>query len=62
MVQIAPGDEWKTAFHTHYGSFKWLVMPFGLTNALAAFQRFVNEIFSDMLDVNVIVYLNDILV
>ena len=37
-------------------------MPFGLTNAPAAFQRFVNEIFSDMLDVCVIVYLDDILI
>jgi len=36
-------------------------MPFGLTNAPAAFQRFMNDIFSDMLDVCVIIYLNDIL-
>ena len=37
-------------------------MPFGLTNAPAAFQRFVNTIFADMLDVSVIIYLNDILI
>ena len=42
--------------------FEWLVMPFGLTNAPAAFQRFMNDIFSDMLDVHVIIYLDDILV
>ena len=35
---------------------------FGLTNAPAAFQRFVNTIFADMLDVCVVVYLNDILI
>jgi hypothetical protein len=28
LIQIATRDEWKTAFHTHYGSFEWLVMPF----------------------------------
>ena len=38
LVCIANGDEWKTAFRTHYGSFEWFVMLFGLTNAPAAFQ------------------------
>ena len=36
-------------------------MPFGLTNAPAAFQRFMNDIFSDLLDVNVTIYLDNIL-
>ena len=51
LVQIAEGDEWKTTFRTKYGSYEWKVMPFGLTNTPAAFQRFVNDIFADMLDV-----------
>ncbi|KAG6326427.1 hypothetical protein ID866_12662 [Astraeus odoratus] len=62
LIRIALGDEWKTAFRTCYGSYEWLVMPFSLTNALAAFQRFVNTIFTDMLDVCVVVYLDDILI
>lgn len=62
LVCIAKGNKWKTAFRTHYGSFEWLVMPFGLLNALSVFQRFMNDIFSDLLDVCVIVYLNDILI
>ncbi|KAJ3537203.1 hypothetical protein NMY22_g5693 [Coprinellus aureogranulatus] len=62
LVRIAEGDEWKTAFRTRYGSFEWCVMPFGLSNAPAAFQRFMNDIFSDLLDVYVIVYLDDILI
>ena len=37
-------------------------MPFSLTNAPAVFQRFVNTIFADMLDVCVVVYLDDILI
>ena len=62
LVRIADGDEWKTTFWTRYGSFEWLVMPEGLTNALAGFQRFMNDIFTDMIDVSVVVYLDDILV
>jgi RNase H-like domain found in reverse transcriptase/Reverse transcriptase (RNA-dependent DNA polymerase) len=62
LIQIAAGDEWKTAFHTHYRSFEWLVMPFGLTNAPGGFQRFLNGIFSDLFDVYVIIYLDDILI
>ena len=37
-------------------------MPFGLTNAPMAFQRFMNDIFSDLLDVCVVIYLDDILI
>ena len=62
LVHIAEGDEWKTVFHMQYGSFKWNVMPFGLTNAPAAFQRFVNSILVDLLDVCVVIYLDDILI
>jgi len=45
-----------------YGSFEWLVIPEGLTNAPASFQRFMNDVFSDMMDVSIIVYLDDILI
>jgi len=62
LVRIAEGDEWKTAFRTRYGAFEWSVMLFGLTNAPAAFQRLMNDLFSDLLDVCVVVYLDDILI
>jgi len=62
LIRIAEGDEWKTTFCTRYGAFKWSVMPFGLTNAPAAFQHFMNDVFSDLLDVCVVVYLDDILI
>jgi len=62
LVHIAEGDKWKTAFRTHYEAFKWSVMLFGLTNTPAAFQRFMNDVFSDLLDVCVVVYLDDILI
>lgn len=61
-MRIAKGDEWKTAFQTRYGSYEWNIIPEGLTNGSAAFQHFMNEIFADLLDVYVIVYLDDILI
>ncbi|QRW20625.1 Retrotransposable element Tf2 protein [Rhizoctonia solani] len=61
-VWIKEGNEWKTAFRTKYGLFKYLVMPFGLTNAPAAFQHFMNNLFRDLIDVNVVIYLDNILI
>jgi len=37
-------------------------MSFGLTNAPAAFQHFMNDVFSNLLDVCVVVYLDNILI
>ncbi|KAF8750509.1 hypothetical protein RHS01_09319 [Rhizoctonia solani] len=61
-VWIKEGDEWKTAFRTKYGLFEYLVMPFGLTNAPAAFQHFMNDLFRDLIDVTVVIYLDNILI
>ncbi|KAF8750946.1 hypothetical protein RHS01_09004 [Rhizoctonia solani] len=61
-VWIKKGNEWKTAFRTKYGLFEYLVMPFGLTNAPAAFQHFMNNLFRDLIDVNVVIYLDNILI
>ena len=62
LVRIADGDEWKTSFSTRHGQFEYKVMPLGLCNAPAVFQRMMNTIFYDMLDLGVIIYLDDILI
>ncbi|KAF8749921.1 hypothetical protein RHS01_09702 [Rhizoctonia solani] len=61
-VQVKEGDKWKTAFCTKYGLYESLVMTFGLTNTPASFQHFMNNLFKDLLDVCVLVYLDDILI
>jgi hypothetical protein len=62
LIHIVEGNEWKTVFHMRYSSYEFLVMHYRLTNTPASFQRFMNDIFKDMLDVCVIIYLDDILI
>ena len=62
LVCISKEDEWKTAFWTHYRAFEWSVMPFRLTDTPAAFQCFINDVFSDLLDMCIVVYLDNILI
>jgi len=56
------GDEWKTAFRTRYGLFEFQVMPFGLMNTPSTFQDVMNHVLSDLLDMGVLAYMDDILV
>jgi hypothetical protein len=62
LVRIKSGDEWKAAFRCKYGQFEPLVVQFGLMNAPAVFQRFVNSLFPDLIDIHIVIYLDDILI
>ena len=62
LVHIVDDDEWKTAFRTYHRSFEWSVISFSLTNTPVVFQQFMNNIFSDLLDVCVMIYLDNILI
>ena len=62
LVQMKEGEEWKTAFQTRYGHYKYTVMPFGLTNAPATFQALINTTLCKYLDIFVTAYLDDILI
>ena len=51
-----------TAFSTPWALFEWLRIPFGLKNAPAAFQKFINQALSGLLDKICLAYLDDILI
>ncbi len=61
-MRIREGDEWKTAFRTRYGHFKYQVMPFGLSNTPTSSQGYINKILAEKLDIFVIVCLDDMLI
>jgi hypothetical protein len=62
LLRVAPGHEWKTAFRTPWGLYEYLVMPFGLANAPATFQRFIQHVLREYLDICCFVYIDDILI
>ncbi len=62
QICIVERYEWKTVFWICYEHYEYLMMLFGFTNALATFQKMINEIFKEYLDIFVTVYLDDILI
>ena len=56
QMRIKKDDEWKTAFHTQYGYFKYQVMFFELFNVPASFQGYINKILAKKLNIFIIVY------
>jgi len=62
-VRIKEGDEWKTAFTIHVGSYESTVMFFGMTNSPATFQGMMNEILRDMINEGkVAAFVDDVLI
>ena len=62
QITRAPEDQEKTTFTCPYGTFTFQRMPFGLCNAFATFQRCMMEIFSNMVEKIMEVFMDDFLV
>ncbi|GBG71554.1 hypothetical protein CBR_g8972 [Chara braunii] len=62
QIRAAAANQPKTAFRSRFGHYEFTVMPFGLTNTPATFKRAMNNIFKDILEQYVLIYLDDILV
>jgi hypothetical protein len=61
-IRIKKEQKYLIAFRIRFSLYKFLVMPFELTEASAIFQRFMNNILREYLNVFCIAYLNDILI
>ena len=61
-IRMDPDSEELTALRTSLGSYKCKVLPFGLTNGPATYQRYMNDILMNYLDVFCTAYLDDILI
>ena len=62
QIAIAMTNRYKIMFRTRYEYYEFNVIPFDLINAFVTFQSLMNDIFRDMLDICVIIYLDDILI
>lgn len=62
QIRLAPGEEHKTTFQTHWGQFEFTVMSFGLTGAPNTFQGAMNSTLKPLLRKCALVFFDDILV
>ena len=62
QIEIAVEDQEKTTFTCPFGTYAYRRMPFGLCNAPATFQRCMLNIFSDLVERIMEVYMDDITV
>lgn len=61
-IRMSPEAEDLTTFRTRFGSYKYKVLPFGLCNGPASFQRYINKVLFEYLDVFCTAYVDDILI
>jgi hypothetical protein len=59
-IRIQEGDEWLTAFRTHFGLYEWLVTPFGMVGSPSTFQCYINWVLRKFLDNFESAYLDDV--
>jgi hypothetical protein len=60
QIRMAPEDVRKTTLVTKSGLFEWTVMPFGFKNATSTFTRTITEIFKDVGDSFLKIFVDDL--
>ena len=59
QIAIALDDQEKTTFTCPYGTFAFRRMPFGLYNVSATFQRCMMSMFSDLVEEDLEIFIDD---
>jgi len=62
QIIIKLKNRYKTIFQTRYNYYKFNIISFKLMNIFIIFQILINNIFRNLLNIYIIVYLDDILV
>ena len=62
QIAVSPEDQENVAFTCPFGMFAYRKIPFGLCNASTTFQRCMLSIFSDMIEKNFEVFMDDFFV
>ncbi|KAL0437769.1 UNVERIFIED_CONTAM: Retrovirus-related Pol polyprotein from transposon [Sesamum radiatum] len=62
QIRLADDDQEKTSFVTDQGIFCYNVMPFSLKNAGSTYQRHMNNMFREQIDMTIEVYIDDMVV
>ena len=62
QIPMDPNSAHKTAFSTPYGHYQYKKMPFGLCSAPATFQRMMEKVLTGLQGIEMLVYMDDIIV
>ncbi|XP_051170097.1 uncharacterized protein LOC127287306 [Leptopilina boulardi] len=62
QIKMHPDSKAKTAFSTPFGHFHFNRMPFGLKNAPSTFQRLVDRALTGLQNIELFVYMDDIVI
>ncbi|CAB0040138.1 unnamed protein product [Trichogramma brassicae] len=62
QIPVKETDRWKTAFSTLQGHYQYTRMPMGLKSAPSTFQRLMDNVLRGLQDVEMLVYLDDVII
>jgi len=62
QIRVNHEDVQETSFNARFFSYQFRVLPFGLGGGPSTFMLVMNEVFRDLVDKGVIIYLDDVAV